>query len=177
MLTHMHKVIHLVVSTFEQGSRRWWSCGSVSHWETLTRRWSCSDRTLTLASGQCWLTSHRRRWMDRMLGASGHVWSDTSGHYFSVKNPYWTRPNSRWLHPIISSGTSGRSFDFALNVLIPLKIDAWDLNKDTWRPFVSLARSDQTLGLRSVNPTSALGRPEAGALLSLTALFFGDAYK
>jgi hypothetical protein len=51
----MHKVILLVVSTFEQGLRRWQSHGSVSRWETLIERWSRSDWTLSSAFGQCWL--------------------------------------------------------------------------------------------------------------------------
>ena len=45
MLTHVHKVIHLVVSTFEQGWISWWIEGGVFHFQTVTGRWSRGDRT------------------------------------------------------------------------------------------------------------------------------------
>jgi hypothetical protein len=39
------------------------------------------------------------------------------------------------------------------------------------------AVTKQTLGLHPVGQTSAFDHPELVAVLSLTALFFGDAYK
>jgi hypothetical protein len=38
MITHVHKVIHLVVVIFEQGWRSWLSEGGVFHCETMTGR-------------------------------------------------------------------------------------------------------------------------------------------
>jgi hypothetical protein len=46
----VHKVIHLVVSTFEQGWRSWWSEWVGFHYETVTGHEG-------LASGQCWRRS------------------------------------------------------------------------------------------------------------------------
>ena len=53
MLTHVHKVIHLVVGTFEQGLET----SPAPYKEKigvhrLTGRWWCSDRTLGSESGQ-----------------------------------------------------------------------------------------------------------------------------
>jgi hypothetical protein len=178
MLTHVHKVIHMVVSTFEQGLRSWRSRGSVSCWETLIGRWSRSDWTLTLMFDQCWLAACRWCWSDQTLGASGRLQLDTSGHKNHTVNPLW-----KWPDATLSSAwcsTSARQV-ITLTALLtnswPLKSNAWDLNRDTWRPSASLACINRTLQLHPVNPTSASGRPEVGTLLSLTSLFFRDAYK
>jgi hypothetical protein len=46
------------------------------------------------------------------------------GHYFRMKNLYWTRPDACWPRSVLSLGASGRFVDCVLNSLIPLKIDA-----------------------------------------------------
>jgi hypothetical protein len=81
MLTHVHKVIHSVVDTFEHGWRSWWSKRGDCQCETVTRRrsrldlrvWSCvpvrsralscdqtlaasCDRTRCLCIWSCWHT-------------------------------------------------------------------------------------------------------------------------
>jgi hypothetical protein len=107
MLTHVHKVIHLVVGTFEQ---EWWSLVKFGVEEALflvtgcrTGRWTCasghhetwadseeaSDRTLAKycsASGHAGVVCSWGDWEDRTLAdvrswASGSVWSslDNSG--------------------------------------------------------------------------------------------------
>jgi hypothetical protein len=121
MLTHVHKVIHLVVSTFEQGLRRWRSRGSVSCWKALTERWSRCDRTLTSASGRCWMIARRRRRSDRALGASGHTWPDTSGHYFHAKTLTGLERTLGWPRSVISSDTSGHGFDCALTNFVTIE--------------------------------------------------------
>jgi hypothetical protein len=110
MLTHMHKVIHLVFSTFEQGLRRWQSHGSVSRWKTLTRRWSRCDQTLTSTPDQCWLAMRRRRWSDRTLGTLGHVCLITISIWKTLTGLDRTLG---WPHPVISLDASGHGFDCA----------------------------------------------------------------
>jgi hypothetical protein len=75
MQTHVHKVIHLVVGTFNQG---WWSLGV----EELTRADRMQDRTLDRyvrsVVAQCcysrWVTGHcSLLWPDAERGESGHA--------------------------------------------------------------------------------------------------------
>jgi hypothetical protein len=81
------------------------------------------------------------------------------------------------LSPVTLRSASDHFIDCALNVLLPLEINKRYSKRDTWQPSVGLARSDRTLGLRSVNQTSASGHPETGTVKSLMTLFFGDTYK
>ena len=45
MLIHVHKVIHLVVGTFEQGWRSWWIEGGVFHCQIVTEPSIQCDQT------------------------------------------------------------------------------------------------------------------------------------
>jgi hypothetical protein len=65
----------------------------------------------------------------------------------------------------------GKDFDWALTNFATIEDQCAIFERG------HMAHSDRTLGLRPVNPTGASGLPEAGTLLSLTALFFGNAYK
>jgi hypothetical protein len=158
MLTHVHKVIHLVVSTFEQCLRRWRSRGSVSYWKTLTRRWSRCDQMLTLASGQCWLVARRRRWSDRMLGASGHVVTIFAQKTLTRLN--WTLG---WPRPVISLDAFGHDFDCALTNFATVE----DQRAVFERGHVAPIRG---LGAQRPDTEATSGRPEVGTLLSLTSL-------
>jgi hypothetical protein len=69
MLTHVHKVIHLVVGTFDQG---WWSCGEVCEVEEVTSVTGRRTRLWTCAFGQlCWEGRGVGLWLD--AGASGDL--------------------------------------------------------------------------------------------------------
>jgi hypothetical protein len=119
MLTHVHKVIHLVVSTFKQGWWGWWSQGVVFPWpdaatglwpdvwlvvvETAPRgfgvgRWT---RRKPEVQGLC-LVRCDVRWRERecvpeRIGrwpASSHARAGASDRVNSSLDAYWIRPDT-----------------------------------------------------------------------------------
>jgi hypothetical protein len=131
-------------------------------------------RTLTSALLAC----AEEQWEDRTLAS---VRSRSTMHvrlHFSVENSLLETTGLHVVqHQVERSGASDQLVDCALNILLLLEINKHYPKRDTWQPSVSLAHSDQTLGLCPVDRTDAFGGSEAGTLLSLMALFFGDAYK
>jgi hypothetical protein len=100
MLTHVHKMIYLVVSTFDQGWRSLGSKGLVFHWKTLTGNWTQTDRTLGSASGQCCSGARSGRGCTGVSGRSlvwtGQSWPDTWHQRFEIswqRSLYW--PDAR----------------------------------------------------------------------------------
>jgi hypothetical protein len=158
MLTHVHKVIHLVVSTFEQGLRRWRSYGSVSRWETLTGRWSHSDRTLTSASSQCWLVARRRRWSDRTLGVSGHMWPLT---IFVQKTLTRLDQTLGWPRSVLSSGASGHYFDCALTNFATVEDECAVFERGHMAPICGLGVQRLDASVRSTRPARLVAPRQA----------------
>jgi hypothetical protein len=78
------------------------------------------------------------------------------------------------MRQVLGIGTSGHSIDDALTIFVTIEDQCIVFkSNDTWR-----RSGDRTLGrLHPVNPTGVSGRPVGGTVKSLTALFFGDAYK
>jgi hypothetical protein len=121
MLTHVHKVIHLVVITFEQGWISWWSRGAVFPWldagpdSALVRLVSghseggCRsyDRTREVKNdrmcrGRVWSLlmygdARRMSWPERigLWIASDHAWPDAFGHDFASMFAYRKWQDSR----------------------------------------------------------------------------------
>jgi hypothetical protein len=73
MLTHVHKVVHLVIGTFDQGWRSWWSEGGDRHWETVTECWTCASGHL-----ETWSDSEQRSDWTLVVHCS------SSGHWHVV---------------------------------------------------------------------------------------------
>jgi hypothetical protein len=133
MLTHVPMVIHLVVGTFDQGWRSWWSWKAHWSWPDARPVHPISGREVARSRSIDWtlevkedLThgehcSHVRsvltwrllvrgveRVRDWMLTALGYRRPDALGHDFSSLDCLWKWPNSRRWSVWSSGSTSGQ---------------------------------------------------------------------
>jgi hypothetical protein len=85
MLTHVHKVIHLVVGTFELGWRSWWSGGVVFHCETVTGHWHWGDLHVRSveSSGAASVCGVTRHWVI--------LWPDTQWPHLVMDDELWCK--------------------------------------------------------------------------------------
>jgi hypothetical protein len=174
MLTHVHKVTHLVVNTFEQGLRRWRSRGNVFHDRMLVTLWPDADVSVRLMLTGCT--------QEAMVGPNaGRVRSRVTGRVQSLFPREKTLLDSTgpWVGCVRSFLPARPVTALTTHWLTSqlLKINAQYLNEDTWCSSMGLAHSNRTLSLRPVNPINMSGCPAGGTMKGLMALFFGDTYK